>query len=254
MSAKYILRFDDAHPRMDFEKWNRLERICVCHGLKPIIAIIPDNMDPSLNRNPYDEDFWARVLKWQDWGWKMALHGYQHVLRKSAKGLVKINGYSEFVGHNCELQKSMVKKGHDVLLSRGLKPFIWVAPAHGSNMYTIHALKVYTNIRIISDGLSTRPYYRFGMRWIPQQLWKERLMPFGVWTICLHPSDMSLERIASFETFVQVNKKKFISIEDLSFSKYSIYDFCIGLLFLVILYVKRFFRGFKILFKKKTVL
>jgi hypothetical protein len=38
---------------------------------------------------------------------------------------------------------------------------------------------------------------RKGMFWVPQQLWKFRKAPFGVWTVCIHPPD-KLYRNADF--------------------------------------------------------
>jgi hypothetical protein len=42
-------------------------------------------------------------------------------------------------------------------------------------------------LRRISDGFFLYPNLDSrGMLWIPQQLWRFRAMPFGVWTVCLH--------------------------------------------------------------------
>ena len=44
----------------------------------------------------------------------------------------------------------------------------------------------------ISDGLSLFPHRDFENKnvvWVPQQLWRFRYVPFGIWTICIHSCD-----------------------------------------------------------------
>ena len=57
MTAKYLIRLDDAHPCMNHEKWVRVESICLKYNVKPIIAVIPDNKDESLNYSSANENF-----------------------------------------------------------------------------------------------------------------------------------------------------------------------------------------------------
>ena len=46
-------------------------------------------------------------------------------------------------------------------------------------------------IDVISDGFYRRPVRHLGATWIPQQMWRFRRMPSGVWTVCLHGSTLT---------------------------------------------------------------
>lgn len=186
MSAKYIIRLDDAHPKMNHIKWDRIESICNIHGITPIVAIIPENCDKQINYNQADDHFWERAKKWQNNQWWIALHGYKHILKPTAKGLVKINNYSEFVGLPFTEQLEMISNAFQLFLKHEIKPKVWVSPAHGLDINTIKSILVGTDIKIISDGFAFSPYIRFGIKWIPQQLWRFRKMPFGIWTGKFH--------------------------------------------------------------------
>ena len=72
-------------------------------------------------------------------------------------------------------------------------------PAHSFDEVTLKILHGH-GIKIISDGFYFRPVERLNMIWIPQQLWKFRRFPFGVWTVCFHINNstpMQLKKIIS---------------------------------------------------------
>jgi hypothetical protein len=50
-------------------------------------------------------------------------------------------------------------------------------------------------IDLIADGFYLRPVQRFGIVWVPQQISHFGWFPFGLWTVCLHPNNMSVEDI-----------------------------------------------------------
>jgi len=237
MFVKYILRLDDAHHRMNHEKWRKIENICAQFDIKPIAAVIPDNRDESINCDEYDADFWGRVLSWQESGWSIAMHGYQHVLRKSRRGLVPINDYSEFTDLCEEAQFELIRGGLDIFQEHNINARLWVAPAHGMDINTVKSL-LRNSINIVSDGFSFRGYERYGINWIPQQLWKGREMYFGTWTICLHPSEMTSVQIDSIATFIQNNSENFTSIDKLIYKKHSMLDSLFGMFFLFLLKIK----------------
>ena len=68
---------------MHNDRWLQVEKILDLHQIKPIVAVIPDNADSSFFIDPPDPDFWPNVQKWQNKGWAIALHGYQHLLQKT---------------------------------------------------------------------------------------------------------------------------------------------------------------------------
>ena len=244
MAIKYLIRLDDAHPSMHKERWRRVQDICLNYNIKPMIAVIPDNKDKGLVYSSFDQNFWSDLCLKQNIGWTIGLHGYQHNLRPSSKGLVPINNYSEFTSIDMPIQGKMISDGLKILQDFNLEPEVWIAPAHGFDKNTIKALLQYSNIRIISDGLSFRPYVRYGMNWIPQQLWRGRSMWFGTWTLCLHPSNMSDDEINSFERFAKINKQKIVSVKHIRFNKFSLIDWIISFLFSSLLKIKQVAKKF----------
>ncbi len=222
MSAKYIVRFDDACATMDKEKWQRAENICDRFGIKPIVALVPNNKDKNLIRNKFDENFWKKVQKWQKKGWYIALHGYDHVYISNNSGLVPFNNDSEFAGLNYEEQVTKIQNGWKIFQENNIKANIWVAPSHTFDKNTLKALKEHTTIKIISDGIALFPFKRYGFDWIPQQVWRFRKMPFGVWTGCFHPNDMSDKEFDDLEIFMKNNYENFINIKELQYKRFCI--------------------------------
>ena len=91
----FVLRFDDICPTMRWDIWSEIEEALVSSGVKPILAIVPDNRDLVLQRGPPARDFWQRARHWQDLGWTIALHGYQHLYVARDGGLVTRRKKSE---------------------------------------------------------------------------------------------------------------------------------------------------------------
>jgi Uncharacterized protein conserved in bacteria (DUF2334) len=207
--VEYIVRLDDACPTMDGHRWGTVEEVLMRTGVRPIAAVVPANRDPELIRGPADRRFWERARSWADAGWMIAMHGYSHVLTPSRGGLVPVNRRSEFVGLPAEEQRRRVREGMEELQARGLSPEAWVPPAHGLDRCTLEAIRSETRIRIISDSFAIRPVRRWGFVWVPQQLWRPRAMPGGLWTICLHPNGMDSNDAAHLEEFIKGHKDAF---------------------------------------------
>lgn len=186
MNSKYIIRLDDACPTNNLDKWNSVESVLDTCAIKPIVCVVPDNRDQGLHYAPYDDNYWNRVKRWQDKGWYMAMHGCNHTFITKSRGLIPINPYSEFADVAIDLQRKKIRDGYSILLSHGIKPIIWVAPAHSFDKNTLKVLEEETDIRIVSDGLAYFPYSENGFFWIPQQLWGYERKKIGVWTLCTH--------------------------------------------------------------------
>ena len=77
--SRYLLRFDDACPTMNWGVWDAVETELLRHNTRPIVAVVPDNRDPKLMADAPRAEFWDRVRRWQSIGWAIGLHGYQHV-------------------------------------------------------------------------------------------------------------------------------------------------------------------------------
>lgn len=215
MTLNYILRLDDACPTDRKEVWSFIERALDDQGIKPIIAVIPKCKDKDMLIRQKDEYFWERIRRYQAKGYTIALHGHEHDLVFRHKGLVPLNSVSEFAGMPFDLQRDKIRKGFSELVQNGIHPTIWVAPAHTFDKNTLLALKAETDIKIISDGIAFYPFVEDGFIWIPQQLWNVKKMPFGVWTICLHPNSMDIRSCEVFLNKIEPYLRLFASVDEI---------------------------------------
>ena len=211
------MRLDDACPKRDIAKWDRMEALLDKYNVKPLVGIIPDCKDPDMNCYAEDADFWtSRIQCWQSKGWQLALHGYNHVFRTECDGINPVNKRSEFAGVPYEEQKKMIANGVSILRSHGIIPKVFFAPAHTFDENTIKALKEESDIRIISDTPTNRPYSKYGITFVPQQSGRVRKLPFNTVTFCYHPNTMSDKDFIFLENFLQNNKFKEFPIEQVS--------------------------------------
>jgi predicted deacetylase len=198
MTVKYLVRMDDACPSMRREIWDPLEAALDSLGIRPIVGVIPDNRDPSMLCSEPDPDFWERVRGWDKKGWGIALHGLHHTyhtIPDHGRSLIAIHQKSEFVGLSLEEQTEIINKSWHIFLENGVKPTVFMAPSHTFDENTLLALRAKTDVRIVTDGHALFPFRDNDFTWIPQQLWRFRKMPLGIWTVCLHPNDMSVTEL-----------------------------------------------------------
>ena len=218
----YLIRLDDACPTMDANKWQRIENILDAYDVRPLVGIIPANEDPKQQIAAADTEFWAKVKTWEQKGWAIALHGYNHCFISDAgmKGLNPLWERSEFAGVTLVEQKEKIRNGIAVFKKNGIEPRYFFAPAHTYDENTLQALLEESNIRIISDTIATQPYCKGDFVFIPQLggRCQEMKLP-GVWTFCLHPSAMKEEDFLSTERFLQVHKDEMLGFEELNLTK-----------------------------------
>lgn len=221
MTAKYIFRLDDATAFLNAEKWNKIEKIFDDFKILPIVAVTPDNKDLSLQYSEEDDNFWNRVQLWNNKGWDIAMHGYQHhyhdVDRK--KSIIPYYDRSEFSGLTIDKQRMKIGRSFAIFDKNNIDPKIWVAPAHSFDETTLKALSIETNIKIISDGIALYPYKKYGFNFIPQQLWDVKIKLYGVWTICLHPDTMTFDQIDDLKKKLsnEIISRNIISAKEVSF-------------------------------------
>lgn len=211
-AARYLLRFDDLCPTMRPERLEWLAALIARHGLRPILAVVPDNRDPELRCAPANESFWERMRALQAQGAAIALHGLHHLSVGRGGGLLSLHRRTEFAGEPPVRQIARIGAGLELLRARGLEPRLWVAPRHGQDRATCAALREH-GILLVSDGFSATPYQRCGLTWLPQQLWAPITQSAGLWTICLHPNTASREELLRLEAFVQEHAEEFVGIE-----------------------------------------
>lgn len=188
---------------MNWDIWVEVEKILTDFNVKPLLSVVPDNQDQTLRVRQAKQDFWGQVRAWQNRGWTIGLHGYQHLYETTDAGLTRINWRSEFSGLPYAIQYSKLRAGVAIFQKEGVRPDIWVAPGHSFDLATIEALQE-VGIACISDGFFLHPHRdHFGMVWVPQQLWRFRRMPWGVWTVCLHINQWSAQDVARFRVVLR---------------------------------------------------
>lgn len=206
----YLIRLDDASDRMHIEKWTRMERMLDENGIKPLVGIIPVNRDSLMEQFAEDPLFWDKAKTWQDKGWRIALHGYEHVYSTDCAGINPVHKRSEFAGHPLNVQREKIREGVKILTEKGLNPTVFFAPSHTFDKNTLDALRLESNIRVISDTVANDTYCRYGFTFIPQQAGWVRELPFRTTTICLHPSFATEQELDEIEAFLRDHAGQFL--------------------------------------------
>ena len=178
MKHRYIIRLDDAAERMDLTKWNRVEAILDEFHIKPLVGVIPLCKDPEMQKYDRDVLFWDKVKSWNDKGWEIAVHGYEHLYHTEDGGLNPVQKRSEFAGLSLETQREKIKNAYKIFRDHELNPKVFFAPSHTFDKNTLRAIKAESDIRIISDTVSDNRYDKFGMTFVPVQTGKGRQLPY----------------------------------------------------------------------------
>jgi predicted deacetylase len=212
MPAEYILRFDDICPTMNWGMWEKIEKILIRQEIDPILAIVPDNQDEELKVDEAHLGFWDTVRSWQDRGWTIGLHGYQHRYVTDQAGLIGIKNRSEFAGLEEHEQESKLNKALTLFRKEQVTPKVWVAPGHSFDSITLRVLKK-LKIDVVSDGYYLSPNTdSLGITHVPQQLWRLRRMPLGLWTVCYHHNRWTSDDVDRFAADVQRYKQQITSL------------------------------------------
>jgi len=218
MINKYLIRLDDACPTMDATRWQRMEEILDRYGIRPMVGVIPANADPTQMIDESDNGFWGKIRMWEKKGWAIALHGYDHCYISKERGINPLWPRSEFAGVPLEKQKEKISKGIEIFASHGISPKYFFAPSHTFDENTLEALRLESDIRIISDTIADRPYRCNGFIFIPQLGGMPRKMLFEpkIRTFCLHPSTMADASFIKLEEFLTSHNDKFIGFDELN--------------------------------------
>lgn len=215
VKKKYLLRLDDACPTMHAENWKRIEEILDRFGVKPMVGVIPCNNDPKQIISDPNPSFWKLVKSWENKGWAIALHGYDHCYITNDAGINPLWNRSEFAGVSLEEQKQKIRKGVEIFRENDIEPKYFFAPSHTFDLNTLEALRECSNIRIVSDTIANKPYRYKDFIFIPQLGGHCIEMKLnGIWTFCLHPSAMKDSDFKTLEDFLNTNEDQFISFKD----------------------------------------
>ncbi len=223
----YVIRLDDASDYCNLNNWNRMEKLLNSFSIRPIVGVIPNNQDSSMiNIYAKNVDFWNMVNKWQNDGWIIAMHGYDHVSITDEGGINPVQKRSEFAGVSLEKQEEKIKKGIEIFNKNNIVPSVFFAPSHTFDKNTLLALKKNSNIRIISDTVANDIYFEDDFYFLPQQSGTVRKLPFKFTTFCYHPNTMDDADFENLEKFLQENKNKFkyLDIKNLNKRKKNICD------------------------------
>lgn len=211
----FLLRFDDICPTMCWDRWSEIEACLIRFGLKPILAVVPDNRDPVLQVAPPVHDFWDRVRRWQDLGWTIAMHGYQHLYVARDGGLVTTRKKSEFASLSANEQAEKLRRGMEIFAREGIRSRVWIAPGNAFDETTVSLLPQ-VGIDVVSAGWFWRPFIGpHNMTWLPCQLSILRTVPAGVWTVCYHHNPWTRTDMAEFKSSVEEYSDRIVSMPDL---------------------------------------
>lgn len=166
IKRKILLRFDDICPTMDWEQWEIAKQMMDKAGVTALLGVVPDCTDPDLMIDAPRIDYWEYIKELQNQGYTIAMHGYHHQFEIKADGLVTKNKISEFAGLPYERQLEKIQKGKEILNSHGIATDVFFAPAHSYDDNTLRALAA-CGFKYVSDGLSSKPYMRQGIKLLP---------------------------------------------------------------------------------------
>lgn len=217
--TKYIIRLDDACEKMNVEMWGKMEKLLDKYHVKPLVGVIPCCKDKIMEKYDIDPTFGQKVQSWKKKGWKIALHGYDHVYITSEGGINPVNARSEFAGVDYDIQVKKIVEGISILKDMGVTPNIFFAPSHTFDANTIRALKENSSIRIISDTIARKPYQKDGITFVPQQSGKVRRIVGMVTTFCYHPNTMEKKDFEELELFLEKYSKLFVQFPDVEVTR-----------------------------------
>jgi Uncharacterized protein conserved in bacteria (DUF2334) len=210
----FLLRFDDICPTMRWDLWSPIESALIHYNIKPILAVVPDNRDPVLQPAPPVNDFWQRVRRWQELGWTIAMHGYQHLYVAKDGGLVTLRKKSEFASLPAPLQREKLHRGSEIFTREGIKSRVWIAPGNAFDKITVSLLPQF-GIDTISAGWFWKPFLGpRRMTWVPCQLSILRPVPAGVWTVCYHHNSWERSDFSDFFAGLQRYQHNIISLQE----------------------------------------
>lgn len=222
INTKYLIRLDDACPTMSKEWWGKVEAVLDKYGVRPMVGIVPNCQDDNLAPDLADAYFWKKALNWQEKGWAIAMHGYDHnyISDQGLKGLNPLWKRSEFAGVTLEAQRKKIREGVILLKEKGLDVKYFFAPSHTFDKKTLEALRLESEIRVISDMYTLKPYREGDFVFIPCQIGhpQKMLLP-GLYTICLHPNTFNDAAVERLDQFLQANQKKMIGFDEIDLKK-----------------------------------
>lgn len=213
--AQFVIRLDDICPTMDKEKFDRARSYFETAGVQPLMGVVPDNHDPDLQVEPPDPAFWQTMRALQAKGWGISQHGYRHQAHTADRGLLNISPRSEFAGRSIDIQRDDLAAGQKILADEGLSTDVFMAPFHSYDTVTLSALKS-QGFKTLTDGYGLFPWREHGLQFVPQLFERPVHFGVGIYTMCLHLNNMSVQDIDELGLFVEANAPRFIDFNQAS--------------------------------------
>lgn len=211
---KAAVRLDDITPDMDWDSFSAFEALCDRFGIRPLLGVVPENRDPGLSIGEKRADFWEKIRALQEKGWCVAMHGCYHQYRTKSGGLFPLNVQSEFAGLPEGEQSALLREGKRLLVSRGIRPEIFMAPGHTFDKTTLKILKE-LGFRYVTDGYGKRPYVRKGLTFLPISFLRSRLFSGkGYGTLVLHLNGASKKELEGYGQLFAAHRDGFITWQE----------------------------------------
>ena len=212
---KYLMRFDDINPRIDWDKFFILKNILEKYNIKSILGVIPNCEDPTLMVSQPHKNYYKYLRKCNFYGDSIAQHGYKHTYESKSKGEFGSSNNSEFAGLCIDSQFKKLSAGKSILEKESLWEPIFMAPSHSFDFNTLVALKK-LNFKIILDGFSLFPYKKNQLIFAPQ-ISSKPLPSFipGLSQLCIHINTISDNELNKIIKFIRNNHEDFISLKEI---------------------------------------
>ena len=104
-----LIRFDDICPTMDYSQFKKATDLLDKYNVHPLIGVIPECQDEELLIEEYHSDFWNYIKELEKKGYKIAMHGFNHVYDTKTRGNINCGFKSEFAGHSFIKQYEKIK-------------------------------------------------------------------------------------------------------------------------------------------------
>jgi len=212
--VKILLRFDDITENMNWHLMDKCEKLFDEYNIKPVMGVIPNNQDPILKSFPKRDNFWKVVKSWQQKGWEISMHGYNHLYNQKTfkKDYFKHGGRSEFFGETLNNQSDKIIKGLEIFKKNQIHIRSFFAPNHTYDDNTFVALKR-SGIFEVIDGYGFKPYTQNEIKFIPQLFFKIFFLPFGLQTTQIHLNDMNEDDFNLLKDLIEKKNQNIVNYD-----------------------------------------
>lgn len=210
MRSRLVIRIDDVVPAFPWRKFEGLSSTLMELDVRPLLGVVPDSCDSTLDFEKPRVDFWNHLRMLRDVGWEIAQHGYQHVYDSRGRDVLGGSRPSEFSGHAYQEQLRRLARGKEVLMHEGLWSGVFMAPGHSFDVSTLKALKT-LEFTAVTDGWGMYPYELEGVCLVPQLLARPHGVSWGVSTCCIHVGPATGRELANLRAVLRSGNYDFLS-------------------------------------------